>query len=375
MPVKASVIQEPGRITIEEFPLPEIDEHSLLVRVDEVGVCGSDRHMYLGHSNLKWPVLPGHEIAGTIVEQGDAVDERMKIIGGPIQVGDRITVVPSSQQCGKCWYCIHVPHMTALCSNRTVYGFRTCAEAPHLWGGYSDLMFVHSHSWVFKLPDDLDPLRAPLIEPVAVATRAVDRALEMSIPHIGEGFGVGKRVAVVGAGPIGVLVVAVLRTLGAGLIIVTDAMESRLEMARQMGADVTINIGERDRQERLQHILEMTDQIGVDIAIECAGVPDAFSECIDVTRRGGRVIEVGHYTDPGETSLRPHQVCNKELNVLGCWAYPPMQFKTAIDFLRRTPVAVEEIITHRMSITELERAIEMMAEPDVMKVVLGAVPQ
>ncbi|MDP6360513.1 MAG: alcohol dehydrogenase catalytic domain-containing protein, partial [Planctomycetota bacterium] len=102
MPVKASVIQEPGRITIEEFPLPEIDEHSLLVRVDEVGVCGSDRHMYLGHSNLKWPVLPGHEIAGTIVEQGDAVDERMKIIGGPIQVGDRITVVPSSQQCGKC---------------------------------------------------------------------------------------------------------------------------------------------------------------------------------------------------------------------------------------------------------------------------------
>lgn len=370
MSVKAAVLQEPGRFTLEEFPEPKIDQHSMMLRINQVGVCGSDRHMFLGHSNLQFPILPGHEMLATVAERGPAIEERMAIVGGEIREGDQVTVVPSSRNCGKCWYCLHVPHKPALCMDRTVYGFRTCAEEPHLFGAYAEYMFIDPHSWVFKIPEELSQERAVLVEPTAVASRAVERALGVGVPHIGEGYGIGKRVLVAGTGPIGILVVAVLRGTGAGQIIVTDAMESRLEMAKELGADVALNIAETTLEERQEAVKELTDGVGVDIAIEAAGVPAAFSECLDHVRRGGRVVEVGHYTDPGDTSIHPHQVCNKELDILGCWSYPPMQFKTGIDFLLRATVPVEKLVTHHMGIAQLQQAVEMLVEPGVMKVVI-----
>ncbi|MBI2191070.1 MAG: zinc-binding dehydrogenase [Planctomycetes bacterium] len=370
MSIRAAVMQRPGEITVETFPRPATDAHSLLLQICEVGVCGSDRHMYLGHANVRFPLIPGHEMVGTVVERGTAIEDRMAVLGGQVKVGDRVTVVPSSRPCGKCWYCLHVPHKPALCMSRTIYGFRTCTEPPHLFGAFAEFMAVHAHSWVFKIPDSLPPDRVVLIEPAAVATRAVERALGVGIPHIGEGYGIGKRIVVAGAGPIGVLVAAVLRSTGAGLIVVTDAVESRLDLARKMGADETLNITRTSSEERAARIRELTDGVGADVVIECAGVPAAFLESLQLARRGGRVVELGHYTDSGEVPVRPHQVCQKDLDVLGCWSYPPMQFQTAMDFLARTPVPVERMITHRMAIQDLKPAIEMLAQPGVMKVVL-----
>ena len=371
MSVKAAVMPEPGRVEVQEFPKPEIDDHSMLLRIDRVGVCGGDRHLYLGHSALPFPIIAGHELVGTIVKRGKAIEEKMKIVGGEVREGDQVTVVPSSQPCGKCWFCMHVPHKPMLCSGRTVYGFRCCSEPPHLFGAYADHMFVHSHSWVFKIPESLSAERATLIEPATVATRAVERAMGVGIPHAGEGYGLGKRVAVLGTGPIGAMVIAVLRSTGAGLVIATDATESRLEVAQAFGADVALNVTETSREERLAQVQELTDGVGVDVVIECAGIPEAFGESLDLVRRGGRVVEVGHYTDPGDTPVRPHQVCNKELDILGAWSYPPIQFKTAIHFLSWTPAPVEKMITHRMASADLEKALNMLVEPGVMKVVLG----
>ena len=140
-----------------------------------------------------------------------------------------------------------------------------------------------------------------LTEPVAVATRVVGRAYAPGLPQVGDGYGIGNRVAVLGCGPIGLLVVAVLRDSGAGTIIATDLVDSRLDMAKQMGADVVINVGDTTPEERVEQIQDLTNGVGVDIVIECAGLPAVFSEALDVVRRGGKVIEVGHYTDSGDT--------------------------------------------------------------------------
>ena len=136
------------------------------------------------------------------------------------------------------------------------------------------------------MPESIPEAIQVLTEPVAVATRAVERACAPGVPQVGDGYSIGNRVAVLGCGPIGLLVVAVLRDSGAGTIIATDLVNSRLEMAKQMGADVVINVGETTPEERIEQIQDLTSGVGADIAIECAGLPMVFSEALDVVRRG-----------------------------------------------------------------------------------------
>ncbi len=370
MQVQAAVMLEPGQIEIREFEKPTPADDALLLQVDRVGICGSDKHMYLGHTALKFPVIPGHEVVGTVAEIGKAANQAMNVIGGPIKAGDRVTVVPGSKNCGRCYYCLHVPGRPTLCSGRTIYGFSNSETPPYLNGEFSEYTYIHGNSWVYKMPESIPDVIQVLTEPVAVATRAVERACAPGVPQVGDGYSIGNRVAVLGCGPIGLLVVAVLRDSGAGTIIATDLVDSRLEMAKQMGADVVINVGDTTPEERIEQIQDLTSGVGVDIAIECAGLPMVFSEALDVVRRGGKVIEVGHYTDSGDTRVRPHQICNKDLDVCGVWAYPQIQFQTALDFLQITRAPLDELITHHLPLYQLEKGIDMLGQEGVYKVVI-----
>lgn len=370
MQVQAAVMLQPGQIEIREFDKPTPAKNSLLLQVDKVGICGSDKHMYLGHTALKFPVIPGHEVVGKVAEIGKDANQVMNVMGGTLKEGDRITVVPGSKNCGRCYYCLHVPGRPTLCSGRTIYGFSNSESPPYLTGEFSEYTYIHGNSWVYKIPDEVPSEIAVLTEPVAVATRAVERACAPGLPQVGDGYSIGSSVAVLGCGPIGLLVIAVLRDSGAGTIIATDLVDSRLEMAQQMGADVVINVGNTDPDERVDEIQSFTNGVGVDIAIECAGIPAVFSEALDVVRRGGKVIEVGHYTDSGDTKVRPHQICNKDLDVCGVWAYPQIQFQTALDFLQRTRAPLHELITHHLPLNQLESGIEMLGNEGVYKVVI-----
>ncbi|MCE2399927.1 zinc-binding dehydrogenase [Candidatus Poribacteria bacterium] len=370
MQVQAAVMLQPGQIEIREFDKPTPADDSLLLQVDKVGICGSDKHMYLGHTALKFPVIPGHEVVGTVSEIGKNANQVMNVMGGPIKAGDRITVVPGSKNCGRCYYCLHVPGRPTLCSGRTIYGFSNSETPPYLNGEFSEYTYIHGNSWVYKIPKDIPEEISVLTEPVAVATRAVERACAPGLPQVGDGYSIGSSVAVLGCGPIGLLVIAVLRDSGAGTIIATDLVDSRLEMAEQMGADVVINVGNTTPEERVEQIQSLTNGVGVDIAIECAGIPAVFSEALDVVRRGGKVIEVGHYTDSGETQVRPHQICNKDLDVCGVWAYPQIQFQTALDFLQRTRAPLHKLITHHLPLNQLEIGIDMLGKEGVYKVVI-----
>ena len=370
MQIQAAVMLQPGQIEIREFEKPTPTDDAFLLHVDNVGICGSDKHMYLGHTALKFPVMPGHEVVGTVAEIGRHANQTMNVMGGPVRDGDKVTVVPGSKNCGKCYYCLRVPGRPTLCTGRTIYGFSNCETAPYLTGEFSEYTYIHGNSWVYKIPDDIPAEISVLTEPVAVATRAVERAFSPGLPHIGDGFGIGSRVAVLGCGPIGLLVIAVLRDSGAGTIIATDVVDSRLEMAKQMGADVAISVAETTPEARVEQIQALTDGVGVDIAMECAGIPAVFSEALDVVRRGGKVVEVGHYTDSGDTRVRPHQICNKDVDICGVWAYPQIQFQTALDFLQRTRAPLRELITHHLPLQQLEAGIDMLGQEGVYKVVI-----
>lgn len=137
-----------------------------------------------------------------------------------------------------------------------------------------------------------------------------------------------------------------------------------------MGADVAINVGQSTPEERIAQVQELTNGVGVDIVIECAGLPGVFVEALDLVRRGGTVIEVGHYTDSGSVEVRPHQICNKDLDICGVWAYPQIQFQTALDFLQTTTAPLNVLITQHLPLVQLEAGIQMLGQEGVYKVVI-----
>lgn len=179
-----------------------------------------------------------------------------------------------------------------------------------------------------------------------------------------------KSVLVLGAGPIGQLVVAALRHVGVDQIIAADLSPSRLELARAMGAHQVVQAGNRPLAERLEEVKALTSGVGPDIAIETAGVPVVFKEALDFVRRGGIVVEVGHFTDPGGVEIRPNIICFKDLDIRGMWAYPAMQFKTALSFLKNTRAPLDRFITHRLPLDRIGEGLEITGSESAMKVVI-----
>jgi L-iditol 2-dehydrogenase len=165
------------------------------------------------------------------------------------------------------------------------------------------------------------------------------------------------------------MVIIALRFSGANLIIAQDILDSRLAMAKRMGADILID-GKLPFEQRLKQVQEGTDGFGPDVVIEAAGVPIVFREALKFARRGGKLIEVGHYTDPGSTEINPWMICNKDLDIHGSWAYPPIIFKDALAVLSKTPCPVGDIVTHKMPLRELPKAMDLVGKEGVGKVVI-----
>ena len=235
-------------------------------------------------------------------------------------------------------------------------------DPPHLWGGWAEYVYVDAeHWWVYKAPDGMPAEVAVLAEPMAVSTRAFERAFAPGLPTFGDGYGLGGSVVVQGVGPIGLLVVATANMAGAGKIIAVDIVDDRLEMAEKLGADHIVDMRVFDSTEkRVAEVERLTQGLGADVVVECAGVPAAVPEGISMTRRGGKFVEVGHYTDPGNVEVNPHIICMKDMDILGSWAYPPTQFETAIQTLRMgmDTLPLADIITHRFKVAEAEKAIK-----------------
>lgn len=373
--VKAAILKGVRELKIVRYDKPEVSSDALLMRTEICGVCGTDVHLYEGRMKVPYPIIPGHEFVGKIEEIGEKAGT-LEVRGLTLAEGDSITVVPGTNLfCGKCFYCRFMPHRPTLCENRRVYGITMSSkDPPHLFGGWAEYVYVDPvHFWVYKLPEDIPPEVAVLIEPMAVASRAFERAFEPGMPSTREGFGPGRSVVVQGAGPIGLLTIAVAKIAGAGKVIAIDVVDERLKMAQKFGADYAIHMKEIDKPEkRVEEVKRLTYGLGADAVFECAGVPAAFAEGMEMTRNGGKYVEVGHYTDPGGVEIHPHRICRKDMDILGSWAYPPTQFETAITLLHlnSNTIPFRELVTHKFKIEEAEKAIRHIQKREGLKMAI-----
>jgi L-iditol 2-dehydrogenase len=367
---KAWVLTGPGKIEIQKFEIPEVAEDSALLKVEAGGICGTDKHIFLGHSpTAPFPFIGGHEIIGTIAKLGKKANEGMAVFGGPLQEGDRVAIAPTSMSCGRCDFCLNMPHRPGFCPNRFAYGFGSLKRFPPIFGGYSEYICLYPKTYVFKIPKDMPMKKAVLIEPLATALRAVERAYSPGEAFMSHGYGVGRNAMVLGVGPIGAMVVAFLRYSGAGMIIAQDLLPSRLEMSKQMGADFLID-GTKPIDKRIEEVRKLTAGLGPDVVFEAAGAPPAFAESLDFVRRGGKLIEVGHFTDNGTTTIHPFVICYKDVDIHGSWGYPMLIFRDVISFLERTILPVEEVVTHVLPFDDLLKGIELTGTKEVGKVAI-----
>ena len=359
---KAAVLTGTKRIDVKEFNIPQIGEDEILVKIEGCGVCGTDVHEYKGDPFGLIPVVLGHEGTGEIVKLGKNVVK--DTAGKPVAVGDKI--VTSVLPCGQCDACRHHPDRTNLCESLGVYGLLPDDEY-HLNGWFAEYLVIRKGSTFFTV-NDMDLNQRLLIEPAAVVVHAVERAKTTGLLKF------NSRVVVQGCGPIGLLLISVVRTLGVENIIAVDGDANRLSMAKDMGASDTVNYTEYNGIDELTAaIKERTGGLGADFAFQCTGVPKAASNIWKFVKRGGGLCEVGFFVNNGDSLINPHfDICNKEITVVGSWVYTPQDYLTTFDFLRRAKgigLPVEALITHRFPLEEMNKAMEVNMKQEGIKVV------
>jgi len=358
--VKAAVLVGPERIEVQEFEKPSVQSDAMLLKIEIAGVCGTDVHLYHGREkSLQYPVILGHEFSAIVSEMGEKAAE-MEVHGLPLRVGDRVTMY-GANMCGKCYYCRFTAR-SGLCQNYSVsWGFTSCKNPPHLLGGWSEYMYIFPNTWMFKVPEDMSAELNALVEPMATASRAVERALPLGMPSIGEGLGPGKIVIVQGAGTIGLLSAVMAKIFGAGKVIVIGAPAGRLKICEHFDIDRTVDIEEvKKPDDRIDLIKKLTSHKGgADVVVEATGVPAAVPEGIAMLRPGGTFIEVGHYVDRGSIPINPYVLCSKDINLYGSYGFSQHNVETAIHLLydNRDKFPFERIITHRFPLSEALNAI------------------
>jgi threonine dehydrogenase-like Zn-dependent dehydrogenase len=373
--VLAATLVKPGRYEIKEYPLPEPAPGCVLVKMELSGICGTDKHTFQGYTTqyggrkLEFPIIQGHENVGTVAAIGGN-GNYSDFEGIPLRVGDRV-VVGANVCCGECYYCRHdFPYY--CCENMTDYGNNLSAkDPPHLFGGWSQYMYIVPGSFLVKVPDELPSEIAVLTEIFAVSV-GLDRAKQMSaFPN--ESFRFDDTVVVLGVGPLGICFLMKARMLGAGTIIALDLSDYRLNFAKRLGADHLVNVGKYSKQERLQIVKDLTNGRGADMVVECAGVPQAVPEALEMLRIGGLLVEAGNFSDLGEVSFSPHRhLCAKNARILGVGGEEPAAYgpgmRQMARYMKKYPL--QEFVTHRFGLRDVEAAMQKSIEPGSMKVVL-----
>jgi len=376
--VLAATLVEPGKYELREYPLPEPQPGCVLVKMEVSGICGTDKHTYQGYTSqyggadsgkrTPFPIIQGHENVGTVAAIGGK--DFRDFEGVPLQIGDRV-VVGANVSCGTCYYCKHnFPYY--FCDNATDYGNNLSAkDPPHLFGGWSQYLYVIHGSFLVRVPDELPSEIAVLAEIMAV-TVGLDRAKQMSaFPN--ESFRFDDMVVVLGVGPLGTCFVMKARMLGAGTIVAIDMSDFRLEFAKRLGADQTVNVSTTTREERQQLVRELTQGRGADVVVECAGVPAAVPEALEMLRLGGLLVEAGNFSDLGEVSFSPHRhLCAKSVRILGVGGEEPAAYgpgmRQMLRYMRHYPLS--DFVTHRFALRDVNAAMQKSMAFDSMKVVI-----
>ena len=345
---KVAMLTGLEKIEIKEYPMPEVGDDDVLVKVEGCGVCGTDAHEYKRDPFGLIPVALGHEGTGEIVKMGKNV--KKDSAGKPLAVGDKVVT---------CMIFKDNPDITMYDLNKQnvggadVYGLLPDDDV-HLNGWFADYILVRGGSTIFNV-SDLDLDSRILIEPCAVLIHAVERAKTTGILRF------NSRVVVQGCGPIGLICIAVLRTMGIENIVAVDGEEKRLAFAKEMGATQSVNFKDHKGIEALAEAVK--NAFGgyyADFAFQCTGSPIAHANIYKFIRNGGGLCELGFFINGGDATINPHfDICSKEITTVGSWVYTLRDYATTFDFLKRAKgigLPIEKLITHKYPLEEINEA-------------------
>ncbi|MFD0483261.1 zinc-binding dehydrogenase [Kineococcus sp. GCM10028916] len=334
-PVRQVVVNSLDDVQFELTARPVPGPGEVLVEPTLVGICGSDLHAARGvHPFISLPYRPGHEVVGRVAEVGAGVD---------LPLGSRVVLEPNLA-CGECAPCREGRYN--ICDVLDVIGCQTP-------GGMTDAFVVPGHR-LHLLPDDLDDTAAVLVEPLSTPLRAVRRAGDLT----------GKRVLVIGAGPIGLFILLGALRAGARAVVSADLVATKRDRAVEFGAIGAVDAGSSDAVDRARELLGAP----ADVVFDCVSRESSVRQGIDLLRKGGTFVTVG--VAAGPTTIPLDLVQDRELDLLGCLMFVREDVEEAITMLREGGVPVAEVITAEFAVEDAGAAYAASADPEQVKVVV-----
>jgi L-iditol 2-dehydrogenase len=333
-----------GNIELREITEPDVQAGQVKIKVYAAGICGTDLHIYKDEYRSWPPVVLGHEVAGEIAEVGPGVEE--------LEPGDRVTTETYFSTCGVCRYCRN--GQTNLCLNRLSIGSAVN-------GGFTQYLVVPARN-IHRLPPNVSLEAGALTEPLACVVHGV----LLNAPTVSA----GDVAVIAGPGTIGLLTLQVVKSAGATAIVLgTSGDLKRLELARDLGADYTINVQEDDPMPLIRGFT--TQGLGADVVYECSGAGSAALQLLDLVRRRGRYVQIGLFGQTVRWDL--DQLCYKELIATGSNASTPASWLRAIRLLADGMVQTQPLTTHTFALTDWEAAFQGFERKQGIKTLLQPV--
>lgn len=341
--MKTAVMLDIGKIGFEEREIPQVKDDEVLVKLEYVGICGSDLHYYesgaIGDFVVKPPFVLGHEPGGTVVEVGKDVKH--------LKVGDRVALEPG-KTCGHCEFCKTGRYN--LCPD--VVFFAT----PPVDGVFQEYV-AHEADLCFKLPENVSTMEGALIEPLAVGFHAAMQG----------GARAGQTAVVMGSGCIGLVTMMALKAMGVSKVYVVDILEKRLQKALELGADGVINGSSKDA---VEEVMKLTEGRGCDLAIETAGTQVTTVQAMHMTKKGATIVLVG-YSKSGEMTLPMSLALDKELTFKTIFRYRHI-YPMAIEAVAAGKVNLKGIVTDIFDLDDAQKAMDYSVnnKADIVKAVI-----
>lgn len=317
------IMSEPLHIEFKEIEVPEITQGQVLVRIKRIGVCGSDIHVYHGlHPYVSYPLTQGHEVSGEIVAVAADVEN--------LKIGQKVTIEPQ-QFCNTCYPCTHGKYN--LCENLKVMGFQTLGAA-------SEYVAVDS-SKITLLPESMTFDEGAMIEPLAVTVHACKRVGDLT----------GKKVAVLGAGPIGILLVQTLKAFGASQVLITDISDHRLALAKECGADFIYNT----KEVGFTHaVITSFGEDKADLIYDCAGNNTTMGQAIANARKGSSIVLIAVFA--GLATIDLAKLNDSELDLLTSMMYRHEDYVDAIRFVEEGKIKLAPLMSKHFAFDEYPEA-------------------
>ncbi len=373
--MNAATLVAPFDLRIRQYAKPDVLEPgAVLLAMRASGICGTDKHTYLGEteqyagtdhaSSTPFPIIQGHENVGVVEAIGD--EGASAFDGSPLSVGDRVVPAPN-RACGHCRFCVDdFPYY--FCRNLENYGNSLSSSIPpHLFGGFSEYLYLLPNTPVFKVPEELPDDVAVLTELFAV-THSLELAGRMPRPA---GFRTGDTVAVVGVGPVGVVHTAKAALMGAERIISIDRFSARLDIASDLGATDCI-VAPEDPAELSSAVRGLVPG-GVDVVVDATGHPSSFGPAMSLLRDGGSLLEVGAFVDLGPVDLNPASLLGRNLTLVGVAGEDARCYDPTLKMLaeHHERVPFHRVVTHHFDIEDANQAMQTAVDAgDAMKVVV-----